>query len=59
MPYYDVTFIHTSCIEADSEDDAKKQLVESVRDNAVADECDAAEISEADYNEYWYRYYLD
>jgi hypothetical protein len=49
MPYYEVTFNHTTRIEADSEEDAKILVAESIRDNADTDECDATEISEEEY----------
>ena len=53
MPYYDVVFTHRSFIEADSEADAKAQLVDAVRDNADASECEVDEISADEYEAHW------
>ena len=53
MPYYAVTFTHTSYLEAESEAAAKAQLVEAVQDNADVSECEADEISAGEYEAAW------
>ena len=51
--YYAVTFTHTAYIEADTEAEAKRDCANQVRDNADASECEAAEVSEAEFERHW------
>ena len=53
MKFWSVTHKHTSYITADTEAEACEILADSVRDNAVANECEAEEISEREFDQHW------
>lgn len=53
MRYWRVNFQHTSMIEADTEEEACEQLAQDVRENAEDEECEADEITQEEYDEYW------
>ena len=53
MSFYAVTFTHVSYIEADTEGEAKQDCAEQVRENADASECEAEEVSEAEFERHW------
>ncbi len=59
MPYYKVTYTHTSFVVAADSEEAKEQVTEYIRDNVNAHQCNATKTSEKAYSDYWYRYYLD
>ena len=53
MKYWTVTFKHTTVVEAETEEEAREDCANQVRENAEANECEAEEISEEDYEAYW------
>ena len=53
MRYWIVEHRHTSYIEAETESDAIANAIEQVRDNAEESDCEATEIDQKDYDQFW------
>ena len=53
MKYWAVRHTHTEYTSAENETDALETVAQSVRDNASAEDCEAQEVTEEEYEKHW------
>jgi len=53
MRFWAVTHKHTAYVQADNEAEACETVADSVRENAVANDCTAEEIGEREFEQHW------
>jgi hypothetical protein len=55
MKFWAVTHRHTAYVEAETEEAAREDCAQQVRENAEPSECDAEEVTQEEYDEHWER----